>query len=336
MPKGDDVKILVVDDDELILALAADALRTAGFEDVTLAASAKEAVKVVTSAAQPFDCFLLDILMPEIDGIELCRWLRLQPAYVSTRVIMVTARSDKAHIDRAFAAGASDYVTKPLDISELCSKLLVIEKATRAQPRLRAVAGRGVLEPTRFAFSEPQSIGPVMGVLEYQALQNYLLRISRSGLFVTRIFAFKIRGIGRIYATSEPRSFTELLTEVARAITASLKTTEFFVSYAGEGAFVCIARGRSDYDLEKLEFEVNRLLRNENLTDEMGLPLDVKVCAGSQIRGGLMRSGRSVLSALTLAVQTAEKAAYALLEDADPLLGRYGSFDVADAHIRAN
>ena len=110
--------------------------------------------------------------------------------------------------------------------------------ASKPATQSRAVctlASDTLAEPGRIQFSERFAIWDVPSMLKYQALENYLLQISRSGLFVTRIFAFKIRNVGVIYRSSSSETFVALLTTVAQAISTSVRGSEFFVAYAGEG-----------------------------------------------------------------------------------------------------
>ena len=209
--------------------------------------------------------------------------------------------------------------------------------ASKPATQSRAVctlASDTLAEPGRIQFSERFAIWDVPSMLKYQALENYLLQISRSGLFVTRIFAFKIRNVGVIYRSSSSETFVALLTTVAQAISTSVRGSEFFVAYAGEGAFVCVARSRSDCDLKQIETAANRAIQSAVLADGLALPLDVQIRAGSQIRGGMMRSGRSIVNTLSLAIQSAEANAHIASRDAQPSEERFGTFDMQEAFAR--
>jgi CheY-like chemotaxis protein len=316
------MRLLIVDDDEMALAVMPEFLSAAGFCDFTLASSAKEAVKAIVRSPVRFDLFLLDILMPEIDGIELCRWLRNEPAYKHTPILMVTSKADKVHIDRAFAAGATDYVTKPIDAYELCNKVRRVATMIGATTDANALPAHGV------DFQQALHLEGVPRLLDYQAVQNYVLATSLTGLLATRIFAFKIKGIGRIFANTASEEFVSLLTEVGKAISGSLKASEYFFAYAGEGAFVCVARTKTDFNLGKIEQDVNRMIRRAHLTDKAGKAIDAHIYVSTQIRGGLLRSGRGAVEAMTVAIRKAEENAY--IEDADEeqKAALFGAFDV--------
>ena len=121
------MKILAVDDDLLFLDLLDAAMRSLGYDDLTLLCSPIEAMKLIESGQNAFDFFLLDIQMPHIDGIRLCRWLRAQPAGRNASVIMLTALKDRSSLADAMEAGASDYLTKPIDFVELSIRLRLAE-----------------------------------------------------------------------------------------------------------------------------------------------------------------------------------------------------------------
>jgi DNA-binding response OmpR family regulator len=116
------MRILAVDDDELFLEMLRDATKAAGFDDVTLAISASAAMQLAESVEVPFDCFFLDIQMPGIDGVKLCSWIRNHHRYRTVPILMITALSDREYIEQAFAAGATDYLTKPIDFLELSTR----------------------------------------------------------------------------------------------------------------------------------------------------------------------------------------------------------------------
>lgn len=306
------MRILAVDDDEMILELLAASLGANGFSDLTTAGSAREAAEILAEAETPFDCFLLDIQMPEIDGIELCRAIRRSGTYATAPIIMITAMSQKSYIDRAFAAGATDYVTKPFDPIELGSRIrlaarMVDQHRTITESRQVADGLRAQLERERFIdLNEAIPVADVEAVIDLQALENYLLQLSRAGLFATSIFAFKVVGIEAIYAGSSPTDYRYLVTDVAEAISTAMNTFERFISYAGNGVFVCVAHGRGGLDIETIEGTANLIVEEMALTNSRGTPLHLRLCAGSPVRVGLVRAGRGAVDALYVAIENAE------------------------------
>ncbi|MFC2968153.1 response regulator [Acidimangrovimonas pyrenivorans] len=306
------MRILAVDDDELILEILVEAMAASGHSDVTTATSAEEACRIIAAAESPFDCFLLDIQMPEITGIDLCRAIRKMPGYSSTPIIMVTAMSERQYINAAFAAGASDYVTKPFDALELGARVNMAERLVQEQSRANesSFAARTLRqeleEQRRVVFSEPMTIEGVDGAIGLLNLENYLLQMSRGGLFATNIFAIKLENAEKLYARSTPSDFRYLLTDAAEAITTALQTKEFFIAYAGGGVFVCALQGREIETKDVFEEAANAALFEMELTDSRGNPLDVALHFGDPIRVGMLRSGSAAVEALYVAIERIE------------------------------
>src|ERR1700722_7758629 len=111
------MRILVVDDQEDSRDLTEGALLSAGYNDILTASSAWEALKALdvgrtTNEDPAVDVVLLDIVMPEMDGVEACARIRNDPRYADMPIIMVTSLDDMNSLANAFVAGATDYVTK--------------------------------------------------------------------------------------------------------------------------------------------------------------------------------------------------------------------------------
>jgi len=109
-------KILIVDDDVEIASLLDNILSLAGFDtivinDSTQAMEAAESMKP--------DLFILDLMMPEPNGFELCRMIRSNPNLINQPIIIITAMDNDDSKDIAHAAGANDYIVKPFDQEEL-------------------------------------------------------------------------------------------------------------------------------------------------------------------------------------------------------------------------
>lgn len=121
------MKILVVDDDEFTLSVLQLYLAEAGYSDVTICSSSEHAITLIENGYIKYDCFFFDIIMPFIHGVELCKKVRAINGYDETPIIMLTAISSKSDIDEAFAAGATDYVTKPFNMTEIGARVRIAE-----------------------------------------------------------------------------------------------------------------------------------------------------------------------------------------------------------------
>ncbi len=125
-------RILVVDDDKTLLDLLSVHLRSVGY---SIVAAADPAVAIRMVLANPPDLILLDITLPYLDGFELLRALRGDPASRNIPVVMLTARDDTESYLRARDLGAVEYITKPVQRDDL---LAAIEKALAGNARRNA------------------------------------------------------------------------------------------------------------------------------------------------------------------------------------------------------
>jgi len=119
-------RILIVDDEPHILRSLGFVLRKAGYE-VLEARSGQEALEVLE--AQPPDLVFLDIMMPEVDGYEVCRQIKASQNTSPAYVIMLTAKGQESDRRRGMESGADEYMTKPFS-------------PTRAVARVEAVLAR--------------------------------------------------------------------------------------------------------------------------------------------------------------------------------------------------
>ncbi|HSG44099.1 MAG TPA: response regulator transcription factor [Anaerolineales bacterium] len=113
-------KVMVVDDDEDFTNLYKQALETAGFDStaVNLSSAAIEMAYLVKP-----DIFVVDLMMPDIDGFQLSKMIREDPVVRNIPIIIITALTDKESKKVAMDAGANDYLTKPFHINELKSRI---------------------------------------------------------------------------------------------------------------------------------------------------------------------------------------------------------------------
>ena len=125
----DDVVILAVDDMPQNLRLLDAVLSPRGYRLVTAASGEEALAKLPESGA---DLVLLDILMPGIDGYEVCRRIRSMPGFEFLPVVMITASGDQQKV-RAIEAGADDFVSKPFDQGELLARVANLARIKRYQ-----------------------------------------------------------------------------------------------------------------------------------------------------------------------------------------------------------
>jgi len=115
-------KVLVVDDDPEIVTFLSTLLELEGIES-SVATSAAAALEQLQQGAP--DLVLLDIAMPDRDGIDLCKELKSDPRTAEVPVFVVSARPGKDVVERALAAGAEEFIRKPFENAELISRIRV-------------------------------------------------------------------------------------------------------------------------------------------------------------------------------------------------------------------
>ncbi len=138
--QGSSKKILIVDDDPMMLRLLR---RLLGHEYcLAEASSGEEALETLCHFSA--DLVMLDIVMPGIDGYETCRRIRSIPCGRTVQVVMLSGKSSRGEQVRAFAAGADDYVVKPFDPHELCSRVRLHFRLRGALETVALAGGYGL------------------------------------------------------------------------------------------------------------------------------------------------------------------------------------------------
>ncbi|MER7900700.1 response regulator [Streptomyces sp. NPDC096046] len=113
-------RVLIADDDTDIRELVAFKLTNDGHE-VTAVEDGLRALQAIRE--QTVDLALLDIRMPEMSGLDVCRTLRAAAETAALPILLITARSQEGDIEAGFAAGADDYITKPFSPRELSRRV---------------------------------------------------------------------------------------------------------------------------------------------------------------------------------------------------------------------
>ncbi|MFD1470167.1 response regulator transcription factor [Hymenobacter caeli] len=113
-------RILIVDDEPNIVMSLEFLMRKNGYL-VGIARNGTEALAAI--AATPFDLVLLDVMMPDVDGYQVCQQLRQDPARAQTKVIFLSAKSRDADVRKGYEVGADLYVAKPFSTRQLMEKV---------------------------------------------------------------------------------------------------------------------------------------------------------------------------------------------------------------------
>ncbi len=201
-------RVLVVDDDPVFLLISAQALTQAGF-NVASAADGAEALQVIEHHA--FDAVVLDALMPDLDGFEVCRRLRSQEAHQHLPILMMTGLDDDASITQAYDVGATDFLVKTTQFALLVGRLHYM---------LRGAQTRSELERSKARLARAQSLAR-MGSCSWRArtgLMDAQFVLSPEGRAVLGFAVHERISVRRVLARVHPadrRGLVRLLRESA-------------------------------------------------------------------------------------------------------------------------
>jgi two-component system, OmpR family, alkaline phosphatase synthesis response regulator PhoP len=144
-PKGK--KVLIADDEPDIIEIISYNLTKEGYEIY----SAKNGIEALDkiNAIEP-DLVILDIMMPKMNGVEVCQALRSKPEFNDTLIIFLTALSDEASQIKGFETGADDYVSKPISPKVLVSRVNALFRRTHKEDGKALKLGNLTIDPRKF------------------------------------------------------------------------------------------------------------------------------------------------------------------------------------------
>jgi len=302
------MRLLVVDDDRTILDLVKQILELTPQYEVVAVPSAMAALAEVEDAEDDFDCVLVDIQMPEVDGIQLVRMIRQAPGYGDVPIVMLTAMRDRRYLTQAFSAGATDYITKPFDFQGLRSRIpaarkLAIDKVRHRVQPLMAGEMKGMGETARdFRLNDPIPLDKLEGAIDYSEFENFVRQLTRRRLSNCTVFAVKIGMVKEAFNDCSSDAFRTLVRNAALAVQEILLQNKGILSYRGNGVFLCIPDERLGASWRDLQTALNERFNalHENAAD---LPIQLRI--GDQTRFKTNSFVR-VLETLSAAVESAE------------------------------
>jgi diguanylate cyclase (GGDEF)-like protein len=176
--------ILIVDDSVIALAVFESMLKNAGYPDVITVSSAQDAFRLLgidraDGGSAGIDLILMDIMMPEIDGIAACRRLKADERFQDIPVIIVSGMEDLGSLQAAFTGGATDYITKPANKIELLARvrsaLLLKQEMDRRKAREKELLElTGQLEEANRKLHLISSLDSLTGVANRRYLDEHL------------------------------------------------------------------------------------------------------------------------------------------------------------------
>ncbi|MFN8347494.1 MAG: response regulator [Spirosomataceae bacterium] len=121
------VKVLIVDDEPNILMSLEFLMKKEGYR-VFIARDGEEAFDIIKSEVP--DVVLLDIMMPKVDGYQVCQFIKSTPEYTHSKVIFMSAKSKEGDVKKGFDLGADMYISKPFSTRDLLSKVNTMALST--------------------------------------------------------------------------------------------------------------------------------------------------------------------------------------------------------------
>lgn len=170
------MKVLIVEDDESVARFLKQATMEAGYA-VEVCDDGLRALQ--TATALPFDVILLDVMLPGMDGFEVCR--RLRTAHIMMPILIITARDSLDDKLAGLDGGADDYIVKPFQVVELLARVRALLRRGNSSPTMLQVADLTLDPATRQAQRGDKAI--TLSGTEY-ALLEYLMR--NAGRVLTR------------------------------------------------------------------------------------------------------------------------------------------------------
>lgn len=294
------MRILLVDDDVVFAKLVVTKLAELGLHDVTVAHSAEETLALLDQEPSPFDCFLLDIALGDSNGIDLCQVLRMRADNKLAPIIMVTSQRGSALMSRAFTAGATDFMRKPLDHNEVVGRIKTAMLLVELTRKAKAPIGASEIPPRPNYLSDdnvalkPVWFPQIKGMAQFSRFQKKLSEL-RSRNETPKLYRAHIKDFG---AFSRQLDLTELkrhLHTVSCVISDVVSGEQFLFSYLGRGRFIiCLQDGISKNFGEtavNLQDRANLLLNQPQYSGLIALQLQV-----SEITGLLSESANSIPS----------------------------------------
>jgi DNA-binding response OmpR family regulator len=215
-------RVLVVEDDPDIAQLVARYLEKSGFS-VELLANGRDALAAL--AARPPDVLVLDLMLPQVDGLEICRVVRGNDATAGIPIIMLTARAEESDRIVGLEIGADDYLAKPFSPNELVARVrALLRRAQRSAPVAAADGpvqyGAIAIDPERHTITDNGT--PVTLTAKEFMLLEYLLqhrgRVLSRDVLLTDVWGYRYTG-GTRTVDVHVRRLREKLPLLSKALT---------------------------------------------------------------------------------------------------------------------
>jgi diguanylate cyclase (GGDEF)-like protein len=254
------VHVLAVDDDPIFLEALPPLLEPWGIR--VMGVSQPETFWTVLEAHPP-DLLILDVEMPHFNGIELCQAVRADPRWQDLPILFVTARRDRNTVQQVFAAGADDYITKPIVGSELITRI------TQRLDRMRWLQTLQHKDPLTGLVNQPYAQSLLESLLEQAGRSQSVLSFVRVAIADLDSLNFQY---GHVLGN-------QVLQQWGQVLRSQLQGVEI-LSYWGNGEFAIVLPGLGTAEVELYLEEALRRLRRQVFRTETGERFQVEVVWG--------------------------------------------------------
>lgn len=309
------MNILIIDDSEDHRELTEAVLHGAGYKTVRNAASASEAFKILgigrnDGNAAPIDIILLDIVMPEMDGIETCAYIRNDQRYEDVPIVMVTSLDDMDSLSNAFIAGANDYITKPVNRIELLARVRAAlklkseleQRRERERELLNFLSSWGDRRATLW-IDEPT------GLFVGEVAEAYLATESKfaSGELVS-VIALVIDRLDAVKSSQGVEAAHAIQAVVAQAVRATTATIGALAAAYRNGLIVIVAPEFGAASAEKLAHTLRGAIAGLGIGNREFMAAD-HVTASAGVVTGRVKSGPERAKLLMQAIANVQRTA---------------------------
>ena len=286
--------ILIVDDIPRNLQVLGNILKNEGYE-TAVATSGKQALATIEKAKP--DLILLDIMMPEMDGYEVCRQIKSHTDYKDIAIIFLTGKSDSGEIVKGFNLGASDYITKPFQKSELMARVRTqleikayrdtieeqneqLNRHNANKDRLFSIISHDLRSPFQGLLGLTQILHEELDTLERDEIIEYIGMIHQSSSkfynLLENLLQWTIVERGQIDFNPEPIRILDVITEIIELYSAVSRHKDIRYEIEADNSLQLYS------DLNALQTILRNLVSNAIKFSNPGGTVKIKATANGQ------------------------------------------------------
>jgi len=296
-PGGSCQRVLVAEDDAMFRRILRSWLEAWGYQ-VTLAEDGAKAWNLLQEDPAP-QLLILDWMMPEINGVDLCRLVRERGRSPYQYILLVTAKDDKQDLIRGLEAGADDYLPKPFDKNELRARLRTGRRILTLQDQQIKMLEQLQFQATHDGLTGIWNRSAIMELLRGE-FDSAARNRSELGVLMLDLDHFK-----RINDTYGHPTGDAVLRDVGRRIQKAVRSCDLVGRYGGE-EFLILLPGCGGGQLELCGERIRFAISCEPIRTE-GLAIDVTVSIGSVVADTTHRREKEALSVADAALYEAKK-----------------------------